>query len=260
MTKGIRYKKNYLTGVVFRINFSNILQLSGKNKEAGEKFQKEIFDRFPNVHFQFNNNINVQVDIQEGKSESKLEDGDLTWIFTDEQNIKQVELNSKSLILAYRKGAYEGFKEFLDDVSSILNALRWYMPFNLTFLGLRYINQIHEDVIDDNNIQEYINKSLLNKVIFELEDNEGFSQLFSRLDLSKDDYQLTFQYGFFNPEYPDTAAKKDFILDYDCKLTKIDSVNSKFEVEEELKKMNKIIYDKFKYSTTDKLKELMEVI
>ena len=200
MTKGIRYKKNYLTGVVFRINFSNILQLSGKNKEAGEKFQKEIFDRFPNVHFQFNNNINVQVDIQEGKSESKLEDGDLTWIFTDEQNIKQVELNSKSLILAYRKGAYEGFKEFLDDVSSILNALRWYMPFNLTFLGLRYINQIHEDVIDDNNIQEYINKSLLNKVIFELEDNEGFSQLFSRLDLSKDDYQLTFQYGFFNPE------------------------------------------------------------
>lgn len=260
MTKGIRYKKNYLTGVVFRINFSNILQLSGKNKEAGEKFQKEIFDRFPNVHFQFNNNINVQVDIQEGKSESKLEDGDLTWIFTDEQNIKQVELNSKSLILAYRKGAYEGFKEFLDDVSSILNALRGYMPFNLTFLGLRYINQIHEDVIDDNNIQEYINKSLLNKVIFELEDNEGFSQLFSRLDLSKDDYQLTFQYGFFNPEYPDTAAKKDFILDYDCKLTKIDSVNSQFEVEKELKKMNKIIYDKFKYSTTDKLRELMEVI
>ena len=131
MTKGIRYKKNYLTGVIFRINFSNILQLSGKNKEAAEKFQKEIFDKFPNVHFQFNNNINVQVDIQEGKSESKLEDGDLTWIFTDEQNIKQVELNSKSLILAYRKGAYEGFEEFLDDVSLILAALRWYMPFNL---------------------------------------------------------------------------------------------------------------------------------
>ncbi|MBQ2636344.1 MAG: TIGR04255 family protein [Methanobrevibacter sp.] len=260
MTKGIRYKKNYLTGVIFRINFSNILQLSGKNKEAAEKFQKEIFDKFPNVHFQFNNNINVQVDIQEGKSESKLEDGDLTWIFTDEQNTKQVELNSKSLILAYRKGAYEGFEEFLDDVSLILAALRWYMPFNLTFLGLRYINQIHEDIIDDGNIHEYVNESLLNNVIFELEDNEGFSQLFSRLDLLKEDYQLTFQYGFFNPEYPNVSTKKDFILDYDCKLTKIDSVNSQFEVEEELKKMNKIIYDKFKYSTTNKLKELMEVI
>ncbi|OEC97554.1 MULTISPECIES: hypothetical protein [Methanobrevibacter] len=60
----------------------------------------------------------------------------------------------------------------------------------------------------------------------------------------KDDYQLTFQYGFFNPEYPSANAKKDFILDYDCKLIKVDSANSQFEVEEELKKMNKIIYDK----------------
>ena len=75
MTKGIRYKNNYLTGVIFRINFSNILQLSGKNKDAAEKFQKEIFDKFPNVHFQFNNNINVQVDIQEGKSEANWKMG-----------------------------------------------------------------------------------------------------------------------------------------------------------------------------------------
>ena len=257
MTEGIRYKKNYLTGVIFRINFSNILQLSGRNKEAAEKFQKEIFEKFPNVHFQFKNNVNVHVDIKEGKSKSKVEDGDLTWIFTDEQHKKQVELSSKNLVLVYHKGAYEGFEEFLDDVSLILGALRWYIPFNLTFLGLRYINQVHEDVIDDNNIHEYINESLVNKVIFELEDDEGFSQLFSRLDLSKDDYQLTFQYGFFNPEYPSVTNKKDFILDYDCRLTKIDSVNSQFEVEEELKKMNEIIFDKFEYSTTNKLKELM---
>jgi len=260
MTKGIRYKKNYLTEVIFRINFSNILQLSGKNKEAADKFQKEIFEKFPNVHFQYNNNVNVHVDIKEGKSQTKVEDGDLTWIFTDEQNTKQIELNSKNLILAYHKGSYIGFEEFLEDISLILMAMRWYTPFNLTFLGLRYINQIHEDVIDENNIHEYINESLLNNVIFELEDDEGFSQLFSRLDLSKDDYQLTFQYGFFNPDYPNTDTKKDFILDYDCRLTKIDSVNSQFEIEEELKKMNKIIYDKFKYSTTEKLKELMEVI
>ena len=255
MTKGIRYKKNYLTGVIFRINFSNILQLSGKNKEAAEKFQKEIFDKFPNVHFQFNNNINVQVDIQEGKSESKLEDGDLTWIFTDEQNTKQVELNSKSLILAYRKGAYEGFEEFLDDVSLILAALRWYMPFNLTFLGLRYINQIHEDVIDDSNIHEYVNESLLNNVIFELEDNEGFSQLFSRLDLLKDDYQLTFQYGFFNPNFPNVNDKNEFILDYDCVNNNINSLD---EINSNLTNMHKLIEEKFKVSTTKQFKEFID--
>ena len=80
------------------------------------------------------------------------------------------------------------------------------------------------------------------------------------ITITKKEEVVLNQVEIFNPEYPDTAAKKDFILDYDCKLTKIDSVNSQFEVEKELKKMNKIIYDKFKYSTTDKLRELMEVI
>lgn len=64
-------------------------------------------------------------------------------------------------------------------------------------MELRYINRIHEDVIDDNNIHEYINESLISHVLFDLGDDEGVSQLFSRLDLLNDDYQLTFQYGFF---------------------------------------------------------------
>lgn len=260
MEKNIRYKNDYLTEVIFRINFSNILKLSGNNKEAAEEFQKEIFDKFPNVQFQYNNNVNVQVDLKEGKSQSTMEVGDLTWIFSDENNLKHVELNSKNLVLVYHKGAYKGFEEFLNDVSLLLNALRWYTPFNVLYLGLRYINRIHEDVINDNNIQEYINESLISNIIFDLGDDEGVSQLFSRLDLLNDDYQLTFQYGFFNPNYPKPTPKKDFILDFDCKLTKIDSVNSQFAIEESLKRMNKIIYRKFEYSITDKLKELMEVV
>ena len=200
------------------------------------------------------------MDIKEGKSLSTIEEGDLTWIFADENNSKQVELNSNNLVLVYHKGAYKGFNEFLNDVSLLLQALRRYTPFNIMFLGLRYVNRIYEDVIDENNIQEYINESLISNIIFDLEDGEGFSQLFSRLDLLTEDYQLTFQYGFYNQEYPNPTYKKDFILDYDCKLTKIGSVNSQAEIEDALKKMNKIIYKKFEYSITDKLKRLMEVI
>ncbi len=260
MTKGIRYKNDYLTEVIFKINFSNILKLSGNKKEAAEEFQKEIFEEFPNVEFQYNNNVNVQLDIKKGKSQTTIDDGDLTWIFSDETNLKHVELNSNTLVLVYHKSAYEGFKEFLTDVSLLLNALRWYAPFNILFLGLRYINRIPEDVIDDNNIHEYINKSLISDIIFDLDDDEGVSQLFSRLDLLNEDYQLTFQYGFFNPDYPNPYSKKGFILDFDCKWRKIDSVNSQVAIEESLKRMNKIIYKKFEYSITDKLKELMDVV
>lgn len=260
MTKGIRYKNNYLTEVIFRINFSNILKLSGSNKDAAEEFRKAIFDEFPNVQFRFNNNVNVTIDVKSGKSQSLMEEGDLTWIFSNETNKKEVELNAKFLILHYKKEAYLGFKEFLEDVTKILESLRYYMPYKLNFMGLRYINQINEDFITEDNISEYINPSLTDNVIFELDECEKFSQIVTRLDLIKDYYNLTFQYGFFNPRFPDPTFKKDFILDYDCKITDMELVKSENDVLSEIKKMNKFIYEKFEYSTTDKLRELMEVI
>lgn len=260
MTKGIRYKNNYLTEVIFRVNFSNILKLSGSNKDAAEEFRKAIFDEFPNVQFRFNNNVNVTIDVKSGKSQSLMEEGDLTWIFSNESNKKEVELNAKFLILHYKKDAYLGFKEFLKDVTKILESLRYYMPYKLNFMGLRYINQINEDLITENNIKEYINPSLTDNVIFELGEGEKFSQIVSRLDLIKDYYNLTFQYGFFNPRFPDPTFKKDFILDYDCKITNMELVKTENDVLSEIKKMNKFIYEKFEYSTTDKLRELMEVI
>lgn len=260
MTKGIRYKNNYLTEVIFRINFSNILKLSGSNKDAAEEFRKAIFDEFPNVQFRFNNNVNVTIDVKSGKSQSLMEEGDLTWIFSNETNKKEVELNAKFLILHYKKEAYLGFKEFLEDVTKILESLRYYMPYKLNFMGLRYINQINEDFITEDNISEYINPSLTDNVIFELDEGEKFSQIVTRLDLIKDYYNLTFQYGFFNPRFPDPTFKKDFILDYDCKITDMELVKTENDVLSEIKKMNKFIYEKFEYSTTDKLRELMEVI
>ena len=260
MTKGIRYKNNYLTEVIFRINFSNILKLSGSNKDAAEEFRKAIFDEFPNVQFRFNNNVNVTIDVKSEKSQSLMEEGDLTWIFSNETNKKEVELNAKFLILHYKKEAYIGFKEFLEDVTKILDSLRYYMPYKLNFMGLRYIYQINDDFITEDNIKEYINPALTDNVIFDLGDGEKFSQIVSRLDLIKDYYNLTFQYGFFNPRFPDPKFKKDFILDYDCKITDMELVKTEDDVLSELKKMNKFIYEKFKYSTTDELRELMDVI
>ncbi|MDO5841709.1 MAG: TIGR04255 family protein [Methanobrevibacter ruminantium] len=260
MTKGIRFKHDYLTEVVFRINFSNILKLSGNNKDAAEDFRKSIFKEFPNVHFRFNNNINVTIDIQSGKSQSLMEEGDLTWIFSTEDNKKQIHLNAKSLILHYKKGAYEGFSEFLKDVIKLLDSLSYYMPYNFNFLELRYINQIDDEDICEENIKDFINPSLTDNIIFDLEDGENFSQTVTRLDLIKEDYNLTFQYGFFNPRFPDYTFKKDFILDLDCKKIDMDSVNSNDDIVCELKKMNKFIYKKFKYSTTKKLRDRMELI
>lgn len=257
MTKGVRFKKNYINEIIFRVNFSNILKLSGNNKEAAEDFRKIIFKDFPNIQFKFNNNINLKVNIKSGESESLMEDGDLTWIFSNDDKNKEIELNANFLILHYTKGAYIGFKEFLDDVLLMFKALEYYSPYKLNFMGLRYINQINEDNIDESNIKKYINPSLTNNIIFDLEDGEEFSQYLSRIDLIKDNYNLTFQYGFFNPGFPDPNFKKDFILDYDCILRDVSLIKSQGDLINEIKNMNFFIYNKFDYSITDELKSLM---
>ena len=258
MTKGIRYKNDYLNEVIFKIDFSTRDTPSRDDNRAIEQFKEEISEEFPK--FYFKPNVKVEVNFMEGKSQSSFEENGLTWFFSNENDDKIVELNLEHLILAYKKGAYIGFREFLEDVSQLLSALRWYMPLQVKYLGLRYINQIHEEEINDDNIKEYINESLINNIIFELAEGENFTQLFSRLDFSTDDYQMTFQYGFFNSLFPEYNPNKDFILDLDCKLIKVGSINSQADIEVQLKKMNKIIYKKFDYAITDKLRKLMEVI
>ena len=53
--KNTKYKKDYLTNVTVRLEFSKILKLSGNNKEAAEEFRRYIFDKSPNVNFKVNN-------------------------------------------------------------------------------------------------------------------------------------------------------------------------------------------------------------
>ena len=260
MAKGIRYKKDYLNEVIFSIDFSTISDLLKNDESSVLLFKEEISNEFPHMDIKHNNNVNVYVDFKDKKLESNFDDVNLTWIFTNNDNNKIIELNSEHLRLCYLKGAYEGFKEFLDDVSLVLYSLRDYTPFKLKGLQLRYINQINESFIDEKNIKEYINESLINNIILDFEDNEAFSQVFTRLDFLHDFYHIIFHYGFFNPNFPHPDSKKDFILDFSCNLMKIDSINSQEDIENELKIMNKVIYKKFDYAISEKMKDLMEVL
>lgn len=253
--KGTKYKEDYLTGVIVKIDFSNILKLSGNNKEAADEFGKYIFKEFPSVDVRVNNNINVKYD--GNNIQTVMENGDFTWIFSDSNNTREVALNAESLILQYKKGAYIWFNQVLDDIAFLLDALEYYYPFEFRAINLRYINQINEEVINEENIKEYINPALTDNIIFDLDDDEKLSQILTRLDLIKDNYKLTFQYGFFNPSFPDPNFKKDFILDFDCNLRDMNLIRSKEDIINELKKMSTFIFNKFKYSITDKLEELM---
>lgn len=123
----------------------------------------------------------------------------------------------------------------------------------MSFLGLRYINQIDGKTIPE--LKQCINPDYFSDYIINLDETEDFIQVLNKLSLKKEDYILNFQYGLFNAAYPNPNFDKDFILDFDCTTKKVKVID---DVIDELKQMNKFIKSKFEDSITDVLREEME--
>ena len=254
MKKGEKYENPYLNEVIFRINFSNIPALSVNNKEVANDFHKKISKEFPNTIIKRNHEFNIGIDADTGKPTQITQEGSLLWIFKNRKHDKSVELTSNSLILHYEKGAYTHFRYFLDDVILVINALKEYNPKDLSFLGLRYINQIDGKTIDE--LKECINPKYFSEYVLSLEEEEDFIQVLNRLSIKNEEYILNFQYGLFNAAYPNPNFDKDFILDFDCTTKKVKVIDA---VADELKQMNKYIQSKFEDSITNILREEMRM-
>ncbi|WP_410320022.1 TIGR04255 family protein [Methanobrevibacter sp.] len=248
-----KYSKNNLNEIIFQIRFSPVLQLYTDKKDAAKDFQKIIGKEFPDdVKFQQNKKFSVTIDNDTGKPvESKTNDEFLTWIFINNSG-KHIRLNGKELILSYTGELYSGFESFSNDVSLILEGLKEYPINKINSIGLRYVNQIK---INEESLNEYINPNLhlINKEF----DNDQVIQSISRTELKIDEYHLAFQYGQFNPEFPNLSSKKEFILDYDCILTNEEQIEN---ILINLNEMHDIISDRFEKDIKDRLREEMGVI
>lgn len=243
-----KYCKNYLTEVIFQIRFAPLLELYTNEKNAAAKFQNAIINEFPDIQFEENKKFSIKMDNTGNLVESKTNEEFSTWTFSNELG-KQVSINGKELILSYTGKLYSSFIEFSKDVELILTALKQYNLPKVKSIGLRYINQIKLE--DDKNWDKYITPNLhLNNKF----NKKELIQSITKTDLKIQDYDLTFQFGQFNPEFPNVSSKKDFILDYDCRLIN----NESFEnIMINLENMYKIISNRFEQDITDELREKM---
>ena len=252
MKKGEKYEKPYLNEVIFRINFANIPKLSENNKEAAKDFREKISKEFPNLIIKRNHEFNIGIDVDTGKPTQISQDGRFLWVYKNRKHDKSIELTSKSLILHYKKGAYTHFRDFLDDVILLIDAIKSYDPKDISFLGLRYINQIDGKTIPD--LKECIQPKYFSDYVMDLDDEEEFIQIMNKVSIKKRDYILNLQYGLFNAAYPNPNFDKDFILDLDCTTKKVKEID---EVADELKQMNSFIWFKYDGAITDVLREEM---
>ena len=244
-----KYSKNNLNQVIFQIRFYPLLKLYSDNPEVASDFQQGIIHEFPELNIKHSQKVSIKFDSTGGPIEGGLNNSRLIWNFRNE-NGKFINLSGDELSLTYPGNVYTSFEPFLNDIKLAINGLKQYKLPKIKSIGLRYINQI--DIGREYKLDDYID-SKLHLLSFDSE-NEKVIQSISRIEYNIDKYFFSFQYGLFNPKYPEYDSKKDFILDYDCILNSVPTDN----LESYLIEMNNIIYNKFEDSISEKLRVKME--
>lgn len=250
------YRNSFLNQVIVRIDF---LQFVPTNMTFDESIEKEILKVFPRrgkdqiIRF---NSINVVFDQNNNgmpNANGEILEGIQREYFTND-GINKLIFSNKFIIFEINK--YSSFEEHKQWFQSILFAFfqKNRVPVNRT--GIRYINMFQQSKVklQKNFFIAEIAASLHTK----LATKENEPQMIRSMHMAEyriDEMTMNFRYGMFNPEYPNSLKKNDFVLDYDFFTN--DVVDSADGIIHVLDKGHMEIQALFERSITDSLREVM---
>jgi uncharacterized protein (TIGR04255 family) len=246
-----KYKRNFITDVIFRIDFRNISGLNAGNQP--EEFEEEIISKFPVKKPIEQRGLKLEGH-GEGVSVEKMPTQTI-WTYSDKEKRMIVELAANFLTVNCKK--YETFDLFKKNVTSILDHfLSIYKIDSIDRMGLRYIDKI---TLDHDNLfswKEHINIDLIKNLDF-IGNKNTLRRIMQVYEIAlKSDTNLRFQSGIFNSWYPDKLVQKEFYIDCDC-YTPI-QINAN-EIKEKIDDFHSLCSEYFEKSITEKFrKEILQ--
>lgn len=242
----LKYKRNFLSNVIVQINFSPI-------KRFFENVPHDIIEGLKRDYdFQQGQPFSeVQVNISTG---ARIETAIPVWEFKSKDNTLLIQLTQNLLRFNFTK--YINFDNLMIHIRRVASLLENDLT-TISRLSLRYINQIDLEETQPTNWTEYIDDSLIcqiNKWCDASKNN--LARAMNQIVLNEDDYTMNFNYGIYNPIFPNTVIQKQYILDYDCYGKNIDFQN----LDKLLHLYNLAITKAFEASIKDGLRKKMEVI
>lgn len=245
MTSIPEYKRNFLTDVIFRIDYPLIANLVST---PPKEFQEKIFSKFPILEPTKQFGIKIE---NKGENITTTEESKTVWRFKNKAANLIVELDSKFLVILIKD--YKNHTSFKGLVSEVLKAFFDIYPDTIVNrVGLRYINQINLKEKDFYEWDKYIDKNLISILDF-ASNKKDIRRALQLFEIQIDpDTRLNMKAGIFNSTYPNELIKKEFLLDYDCYTT---LRTEKDEVGEKLDSFNKIIAKYFENSITDNFRK-----
>ncbi|MCG7849533.1 MAG: TIGR04255 family protein [ANME-2 cluster archaeon] len=175
-----------------------------------------------------------------------------SFIFQNKEIDNSITLEPDAIVFDIKK--YKTYKEFKEIVQKVFQNLEGEnSSAKVSRIGLRYINQI---IVKQGNPFDWtglIKEPLICSRHF-IEDIDGVRRLMGVLEFNTPDYFIRFQYGWFNSEYPNPIARKEFLLDYDCSST--NEINFSSGLISQIDIFHDAIKELFKKSKFDELDKL----
>ena len=241
----IKYKRNFLSNVIIKIDYPTITRFSDSRPDDIINPLKQKYS------FHQTRQVVGQINIKTG---ARIETSIPVWSFQSQDSTINIELTQNALIFNCTKYiSFETLQKYVIEVTSLLDK-----DISLiSRLGLRYINQIDLDEANPTEWKQYINDSL----IAPIEDwcacsKNKLTRMMSQIVINEDDFSLNFNYGIYNPIFPNIVLQKQYILDYDCYGKNIEFKDLSLFLD----KYNARISLAFEQSIKDSLREKMEKI
>lgn len=247
----LKYKRNFLKEVIARIDFAAPIAILPKG--LPKKVINALKTEFPVPESKVVK-VRAFTITPKGTHEGSIEK--LQWFYYSKNREKVIHITDDCMYVQYKK--YESFEclqsDFLSVVKSLFSA---FDNLQVQRLGLRYIDSI--ELLEEKNPfdwHEYLDGRLLASLKL-ADDPKTISRAFNILEFNYGEYNLRFQYGMHNPDYPSPIRKKIFTLDYDAYCTLL---LTQEEIANYLNTFHKKLKSAFEEVITQKLRDRMEVV
>jgi len=243
----ICYKRNFLSDVIARFDFASPIQKI--SAELPSKISEKALRAFPIQEPKQAIARELQITGQDVQTKnSKFTE----WNFYGKEREKRLVIFDRAILVTYKKfSTYESFKnDFIEILNVMLTEIPEIVP---NRLGIRYINKFDLPGADPFDLSKLFNQHLLALLEFHAE-KKVVSRAFGNLEFNFQDFNLRFQFGMPNPDYPATIKKRHFILDFDAYFRGFQIPQ---EVPTNLDRYHAQIQALFEASITDKMREIL---
>ncbi len=248
ITESPCYKRNYLTDVIVRIDFSSP-EDDLQTKIKGE-LSKLILSYFPiqEPKQAFLQHINIQEGLPTADRRDFTE-----WNFWGTEKEKRLVITQDFIFVSYNQ--FTSWGDLRDEFTAISTRLFYLYPeIQARRVGVRFINQITVGDGKPSDWEDYINPQLLGLMNYQVEGGL-VSRNLHNFEYKFDDYQFRMQFGQHNPDYPAPIKRRQFILDYDAARN---GLIEPTEVQDCIEQYHETIQAEFERNITDGLRKALD--